>query len=680
MSHTLSASVDDNFASMSTINVLIRCKQLSLSGQYIPYQTMTDQQLLYYCAVQFDSPFPSISQDYSPQFLFLEHCLQIARPTAHTLLPQYLRFTIEHAWRLIMPESDLPVQLPDYIRSTALQVFTHMEREHDLRPIPFPSRFLRACLYFHPAITGPKYHLAYFRSLNLAFEILKSANSVLQLNSIENEPDTTSSGNSKNANDSPKHDGSASFDPDGSSDSTDNNQADTTFSLTLSSSRGQHAWSDKTMAEVIQLCAHYRRQGLSIPVTLMTSEQFSSYCVSRTRTDCASIRSSFHEIRNLVQAYDLQSLTVPDYLVFTVTVGTRLLASSKSGVYDKWPYHHSALQISQRVFALAIRAEGTAVGITPDIPNDQQYQKLSPKFTPDQLLPIYHGVYQPFLINAYKVLTVASELIRRVDRTNLHDTESASDTESDNDYALSTHDDALETADANILSGFTESSGTDKRPDQSNLASLAPSTQSLQEQNAIPVQHMTDKQFLQRCASITNTNTTLALSSLAQITVLLNQYQPESAGLPDYLLFAITVGTHLLRTNTHGGYDEWKLRRTPLGLAKNVIKLCVGSLGTELGITENTPIKKCYAQLKQHFHADKLLSEYHPAYHPFLRQAPHVLTVAYTLLETDPDMPALETDSDDGYSVEPTLVQQQPVARQPLTAAHVISPDSTAVG
>jgi hypothetical protein len=253
MSHTLSASVDDNFASMSNINVLIRCEQLSLSGQYIPYQTMTDQQLMYYCAVQFDSPFPSISQDYSTQFLFLEHCLQIARPTAHTLLPQYLRYTIAHAWRLIMQDSDLPIQLPDDIRSTALQVFTHMEREHDLRPIPFPSRFLRACLYFHPAITGPKYHLAYFRSLNLAFEILKSANSVLQLNSIENEPDTTSSGNSKNANDSPQHDGYASFDPDGSSDSTDNNQADTTFSLTLSSSRGQHAWSDKTMAEVIKL-------------------------------------------------------------------------------------------------------------------------------------------------------------------------------------------------------------------------------------------------------------------------------------------------------------------------------------------------------------------------------------------------------------------------------------------
>ncbi len=81
----------------------------------------------------------------------------------------------------------------------------------------------------------------------------------------------------------------------------------------------------------------------------------------------------------------------------------------------------------------------------------------------------------------------------------------------------------------------------------------------------------------------------------------------------------------------------------PLGLAKNVIDLCVGSLGTALGITENTPIPKCYAQLKQHFQADKLLSEYHSAYHPFLRQAPHVLTVAYTLLETDPDMPALET-------------------------------------
>ena len=136
-----------------------------------------------------------------------------------------------------------------------------------------------------------------------------------------------------------------------------------------------------------------------------------------------------------------------------------------------------------------------------------------------------------------------------MDRTKLHDTESASDTESDNDSALSTHDDALETesADAIILSGFTESLGTDKRPDQSNLAALDPSTKSMQEQNAIPVQHMTEKQFLQRCASITNTNPALALSSLAQITVLLRQHQPESAGLPDYLLFAITAGTHLLR-------------------------------------------------------------------------------------------------------------------------------------
>jgi hypothetical protein len=43
-------------------------------------------------------------------------------------------------------------------------------------------------------------------------------------------------------------------------------------------------------------------------------------------------------------------------------------------------------------------------------------------------------------------------------------------------------------------------------------------------------------------------------------------------------------------------------------------------------------------------------------------------------------MPALETDSDDGYSVETTLVQQQPVDLHLLTAARVISPDSAAVG
>ncbi len=102
--------------------------------------------------VKFDSPFPSITQDYSHQFLLLEHCLQIARPAAHTPLPQYLRYTIVHAsrWRLIMHESDLSTKQPDGIRSIASQVFIQMERAHDLSPIPFPSRFSALVYIFIP--------------------------------------------------------------------------------------------------------------------------------------------------------------------------------------------------------------------------------------------------------------------------------------------------------------------------------------------------------------------------------------------------------------------------------------------------------------------------------------------------------------------------------------------------
>ncbi len=69
----------------------------------------------------------------------------------------------------------------------------------------------------------------------------------------------------------------------------------------------------------------------------------------------------------------------------------------------------------------------------------------------------------------------------------------------------------------------------------------------MQEQSAIPTQLMTDNQFIQYCASIAKIDPTLPLSSLAQINTLLSQYQPESQGIPAYLLFSITTGAHLLR-------------------------------------------------------------------------------------------------------------------------------------
>ena len=87
------------------------------------------------------------------------------------------------------------------LEALATQVFVQVEKEHNLSPIPLLSRFLRACLYFHPNVTGTKYHSAYHRYLCLAFDILKAAHSVLQSLPGEHDPSTDDDDNSKSSAD-----------------------------------------------------------------------------------------------------------------------------------------------------------------------------------------------------------------------------------------------------------------------------------------------------------------------------------------------------------------------------------------------------------------------------------------------------------------------------------------------
>ncbi len=61
----------------------------------------------------------------------------------------------------------------------AQQVFTKIERYHNLPPIPLHHRFIRACLYFHPNVTSPIFHSDYRKYLQLAFEVLKAAHDIL---------------------------------------------------------------------------------------------------------------------------------------------------------------------------------------------------------------------------------------------------------------------------------------------------------------------------------------------------------------------------------------------------------------------------------------------------------------------------------------------------------------------
>ena len=94
VSYTYSEPTTANLAKMSTSDLLIHCEQLSITGEHIPYNTMTDQQLCFYCAFKYQSLFPT-----NLQFLHLEQYLQLARPAdLPTKLPQYLRYTILHAW------------------------------------------------------------------------------------------------------------------------------------------------------------------------------------------------------------------------------------------------------------------------------------------------------------------------------------------------------------------------------------------------------------------------------------------------------------------------------------------------------------------------------------------------------------------------------------------------------
>ena len=162
----------------------------------------------------------------------------------------------------------------------------------------------------------------------------------------------------------------------------------------------------------MQLCAEYQTLGHPIPVQLMTADQFTAYCASITRIEPDYVESSLSTIQKFVHLYDPTSATIPLYLKFTVTTGTRLLENHMNGAVDnRWNYRHEPIQIAKQILHLTIPAVGSSVGISQDTPNAQRLTKLSRKFHPDKILRQYHPVYEPFLNRAFTVLTIAFNII-----------------------------------------------------------------------------------------------------------------------------------------------------------------------------------------------------------------------------------------------------------------------------
>ena len=173
------------------------------------------------------------------------------------------------------------------------------------------------------------------------------------------------------------------------------------------------SWSDKSITEVMQLCAEYLTQGRPIPVKLMTDDQFTAYCASITRIEPEHAESSLSTIQQLVRIYDPTSETLPTYLKFTVTTGSRLLENHMDGLVDnRWNYRHPPIKIANQIVRLAEWTVGSSVGISQDTPREQRFKKLTRHFHPDKILRQYHTVYEPFLRRAYTILTIAFTVIK----------------------------------------------------------------------------------------------------------------------------------------------------------------------------------------------------------------------------------------------------------------------------
>jgi hypothetical protein len=190
----------------------------------------------------------------------------------------------------------------------------------------------------------------------IAFEVLLIAHSVLQNDFEDTVPEEQARSNESNVVSAPTHvDVSPPVD---------------------SSSLSAETWADKTIEEILQLCADYKTRRCAVPVHHMNIDQFISYCAAITKLDDEHIQSSLMEIRTLVYRYDPTSPLLPFYLQFTIGQGYRLLSSTKNGFYDHWSYHHSPLRISNHIFDLAIKAIGSSIGITKHTSPLQRYRRL----------------------------------------------------------------------------------------------------------------------------------------------------------------------------------------------------------------------------------------------------------------------------------------------------------------
>ena len=414
-SHTYSKHINYNLARLSDLDLLIHCEQLLLADKDISYNTMTDSQLLFYCGYYHRATFSLCPQDLVSQFLPLERCLQLARPdTPSATLTESLRYSIMHAPTLMSNTLAMLVQSSSMqdIRKIAKTIFQTIDREQNLRPISFPHKFLRACLYFHPNVTRAKYHPAYANHLTLAFEVLLIAHSVLKNDFEDTVPEEQTRSNESHVVSAPPH---VAVSP-----------------PVASSSLPAESWADKTIEEILQLCADYKTRRCAVPVHYMNIDQFISYCAAITKLDDEHIQSSLMEIRTLVYRYDPTSPLLPFYLQFTIGQGYRLLSSTKNGFYDHWSYHHSPLRISNHIFDLAIKAIGSSIGITEHTSPLQRYRRLCLKFHPDKISHQYHPVYKPFLRHTQSILTAAWTVIEYELDTDMPDLISSSDSDNDN--------------------------------------------------------------------------------------------------------------------------------------------------------------------------------------------------------------------------------------------------------
>ena len=287
----------------------------------------------------------------------------------------------------------------------AQTVFSSFENIDSLPAIPQQQRYLRACLFFHSTVTRPKYHPAYAKYLNLAFNVLTAAHDILQSVPINQLKVNNCYAIVNNVDDN-------AYDDEKSASDT-SNVPQFHFSL-----------DNMTYADILHFCEISSLTGREILVTKMNERQFIHYCEYITRTDNTNIQRSYHEVSNLVFKRCPDSPSLPFYLEFAFNHGSILLGPSINGVYQRWSnLNRRPIDYANRVFRIAESALQLEIGTL-----EQKYKQLNFHFHPDKLLTKYHHAYQPFITIAHTVLQTAWALIKE-DIQN-----SASDSESEDEY------------------------------------------------------------------------------------------------------------------------------------------------------------------------------------------------------------------------------------------------------